>query len=40
MEKKTAANKKRGHGLKKKAGKTKPKKKKANKKRKYHDIFS
>merc|ERR1711895_299532 len=33
--KKAVANKKQGHGLKKKAGKAKPKKKKANKKRKY-----
>merc|ERR1712121_561259 len=39
--KKSAANKKRGHGLKKKVVKPRgKKKKKANKKRKYHDIFS
>ena len=37
--KKPASNKKQGQGLKKKVRKTKPKKK-ANKKRRYHDIFS
>ena len=37
--KKPATNKKQGQGLKKKVRKSKPKKK-ANKKRRYHDIFS
>ena len=38
--KKPATNKKQGRGLKKKVRKSKPKNKKANKKRRYHDIFS
>ena len=37
--KKPATNKIQGRGLKKKVRKSKPKKK-ANKKRRYHDIFS
>ena len=39
-KKPTTTNKKQGRGLKKKVRKTRPKNKKANKKRRYHDIFS
>ena len=39
-KKPTTTNKKQGRGLKKKVRKSRPKNKKANKKRRYHDIFS